>query len=101
MSEANSVAGSALLRLLKFSMLIFERRTRVVEWWGGGGSCNSAKVWSGVLGSSMPSQPIGAKLRGRVIDMPEAGAMIICVQERAGRSNLANTVTKGRCFQRC
>jgi len=84
MSEANRVAGNALLRLVKLSMLIFGRRTRMVEWCGGGGSCISEKVWSGVLGSSTPSQPIGAKLRGRVIDMPEAGAMIKAVQEGKG-----------------
>jgi hypothetical protein len=84
MSDANRVAGNALLRLVKLSMLIFGRRTRMVEWCGGGGSCNSEKVWSGVLGSSMPSQPIGAKLRGRVIDMPEAGAMVNAVQEVKG-----------------
>jgi hypothetical protein len=30
---------------------------------------SSAKVWSGVFGSSQPSRPIGAKFRGSVIDM--------------------------------
>jgi len=69
MSEANNVAGRALLRAWKCSILIRGRRMRRVEWCGAGGNLSSAKVWSGVFGSSQPSRPVGAKFRGSVIDM--------------------------------
>ena len=47
------------------------RLIRYVECGGGGGRFISAKVWSGVLGSSLALlNDRGAKFRGRVIDMP-------------------------------
>ena len=64
-SEANNVEGRALLRVWKRR----GRRMRNVEWGGGGGRLNSARLWSGVLGSCTPSRPLGAKFRGSVIDM--------------------------------
>ena len=63
------MAGRALLRAWKSSMLIRGRRARSVEWCGGGGRAGSAKLWSGVLGSPKPSRPMGAKLRGNVMDI--------------------------------
>ena len=67
MSEANSVAGSALFLAWKLSMVMRGRRTRKV-WCGGGGRGSSVKVWLGVRGSSAPLKPAGAKLRGRVME---------------------------------
>lgn len=88
MSEAKRVAGRARLRAVKLSMLILGRRERKVEWCGGGGSFTSAKVWSGVFGSSMSSKPAGAKFLGKVIDMPDVRRDIVKDVFKKGKPDL-------------
>jgi hypothetical protein len=49
---------------------------RSVEWCGGGGKEGSMKLWSGVLGSPKPSRPMGAKLRGKVMDVNDLRSLL-------------------------
>jgi hypothetical protein len=66
-SEANKVGARARFWVEKLLRFMGRLRTFIVVWWcGGGGRFNSAKVWSGVLGSAIS---VGAKLRGKVIEV--------------------------------
>jgi hypothetical protein len=64
-SEAKRVGARARFCVEKLLRFMGRLRTFIVVWCGGGGRFNSAKVWSGVLGSAIS---MGAKLRGRVIE---------------------------------